>query len=126
MRKPQGPDGWQMAMGCYAACMALSLYQTPEIFQQEAYAYLRTMPVVEKIMPAVLALYALASLVCLFFGTKQKRAALGIVGVLFWTSLGSMMVAGAWIEGAFLSPAGMFEVLGGIGCCVAVFQIGDT
>jgi hypothetical protein len=126
MRKPRGPDGWQMAMGAYAACTAVALYQTPEIMHQDAFSYLAiNFSVIDRLLPAVMALYASASLVCLFFGTQQKRVALAMAGILLWTFLGSMMMAGSWIYGGFLSPAGMFEVLGGLGCFVSVLQLGD-
>ena len=120
---PRGPDGWQMAIGAYAACQGASWMLSPDLFSRlPSYAFLAVQPFPQALWGSVLLTYATASLACLLFSKKAKRAALGVVGTMIWLYLGTEMLA-ASAMGGFLYPTGLCEILAGAGCAVATMQL---
>ena len=120
---PRAPDGWLMAIGTYAACQGAYWMLSPDLFSRlPSYAFLAVQPLPQALWGSVLLTYATASLACLLFSKKAKRAALGVVGTVIWLYLGTEMLA-ASVAGGFLYPTGMFEILAGAGCAVATMQL---
>ena len=123
-RVPHGPDGWQMAIGAYALSQGVALLMEPALYRGlPSFAFLSHQPVPLPVWGAILVCYAVASGVCLFFGTPTKRASLGVIGTMLWLFLGVEMLWSSAFSG-FWSPGGAFEFLIGLGCMVATVQWG--
>jgi uncharacterized membrane protein len=99
---------------------------TPVVFQQDAYAIMRALPLTRIDVMIMLGGYTAATLVCLLFGNATRWVSLGIFGIAMWLFFGVSMIASALTMGSFLSPAGMFEILCSVGCAISVRQWGFT
>ena len=126
VRIPIGPDGFQMAISMWCFSLAAGFLLSPETaFTKSAYivTILMAWPVPYIGWGVFFLVYSLASTACLFVGKNNGRAALGFFGILFWLWMGGSLLDGS-IHNGYVSIAGVFCCLLGIGSGVSVIQLG--
>lgn len=119
---PSAPDGWQVAVGAFAACQGLKFVLEPGLFLViPSYQYLAMQPLSQGGWAVILFGYAAATVAALCLNRSSWRAAVAIVGGGLWLFVGSQIVAGSVVSHTWYAD-GPFEVLLGLGSMVAAAQ----
>jgi hypothetical protein len=121
---PYGPRGFQMATAGFAGCLALSLLlsTSPVIGETSVYRTLMVFPISQQVWGIFMGIYALAGVVCLFFGGQPKRAAWSTVSILIWSFWGTQILYGGFLAG-YVSAIGLFGVTLAAGNFIALLQL---
>lgn len=121
---PYGPKGFQMATAGFAGCLALSLLLSPSQVMGEysIYRSLMVFPLSQMAWGSFMGAYALAGVICLFFGGEPKRAAWSTVSILIWCFWATQLLYGGILEG-YVPVIGLFSAVLAGGNFVALLQL---
>lgn len=116
-------DGWQLCMGVYAFCLGLNWLLVPNFWETypASFHLLTALGISQQSWGIGLIGAAASRFACLLLG-PALRAIHGLLMGFMWIFLGSELLASRLMFGTH-SPFGLFELMGGLGCFMAVLGL---